>query len=505
MRRLRECLGNVRSARELNAFVSVRGSAELEAAAAAAQGRLDAGAALGALDGKVVALKANFCTTFGTTTAGSRMLADFRAPYDATVAARLEAAGAVLIGKTNMDEFGMGSFGVTSAHGPTLRPATRDGVPRVAGGSSSGSAAAVAADCCDVAIGSDTGGSVRLPAAFCGVYGFKPSYGRISRWGLIAYASSLDTPGVLARRARDLAHTLAAVAGADPLDSTCLQEPWPPATAEVELEPKSKTKSKSNSEPEAGPSKRLRIGIPSEYHVAELPTEVAAQWEDTARRIQRALGGEADVELVPVSVPAVRDALPAYYVIACAEAASNLARYDGVQFGLRAGHGDAAMAAMEVVEGNLHAEFTATRSEGFGAEVQRRLLMGSFVLSSGAYDDYYVRATRVRATLAAEFAAAFRDSCDFMLTPVSTTGAGAPSLEGVRAKAKHPVDAFLADIMTVPSSLAGLPCVAAPVADRDGQSIQLIAPKGEDARLLRLTERLEDEGVLGCLRASANL
>jgi len=419
------------------------------------------GSQLSLVDGMVVAVKDNFCARMvdpdgqpWSTTAGSKMLENFASPYDATVVERLKEGGAVMIGKTNMDEFGMGSYGVNSYFGVTT---LNDG-SQVAGGSSSGSAAAVALDCCDAAIGSDTGGSVRLPASFCNIVGFKPSYGRVSRYGLISYASSLDTPGILARSVNDVARVFDTIAGPDDRDSTCRTDPWVPPTQEMVAAS------------ETGDLSGVKIGIPVEFHVKELPQATLDDWRRSAAWLE-----DAGAQIIPVNVPSVKDALPVYYVLACAEAASNLARYDGIQFGHR---------TQEPVD-DLHSEYAFSRSEGFGAEVKRRILMGSFVLSSEAYDDYYIRATRIRAKLALDFSQAFTQ-VDVMLTPVSPHPAPSPEL----ALEQEPVTSYLTDVMTVPASLAGLPALSLPLGN-SGQNIQLIGANGGDAKFLGISRRVE--------------
>jgi aspartyl-tRNA(Asn)/glutamyl-tRNA(Gln) amidotransferase subunit A len=478
---LLECLARRDAGGALVARAGPAEGSELAARARAADARRREGRALGGVDGMAVVVKDNLCATEWPTTAGSRMLAGFRAPYDACAVERLRRGGALLVGKSNMDEFGMGSFGTSSAFGPcTVPPAGGDDGSaaavarrRVAGGSSSGSAAAVAQGLCVAALGSDTGGSVRLPAAFCGVVGVKPSYGRVSRWGLISYASSLDTVGVLAGSVAEAAAILDCIAGPDERDATAMKEPWPGAAAALAAA-------------ELGAvAPRLRVGVPAEFFLAETPREALGAWRAAAEALA------AGAEVVPVSVPSVLDSLPAYYVIACAEASSNLARYDGVRFGHRAASSSfpagAAGAAAPREALSLHQEYSRTRTEGFGAEVRRRLLTGALVLSSESYDDLYLRALAVRRRLRADFARAFQ-AVDVLVTPVSP--APAPTLANVLAGCTDPVQAYLTDVMTVPASLAGLPAATVPLRGGAG-AVQLMAASGRDDVLLLAAALLE--------------
>jgi len=363
----------VAEAKPLNAYITPTPEHAL-AMAEAADRRLARGEAL-PLDGIPVAVKDLFCTRDIPTTAGSRILDGFRPPYESAVTDKLWQAGAVMLGKTNLDEFGMGSSNMTSWYGPVENPWRRpgDNRPLVPGGSSGGSAVAVAAHAALAASGTDTGGSIRQPASFCGIVGLKPTYGRCSRWGVVAFASSLDHPGPMARTVRDVAIMLGAMAGHDPRDSTSAPVAIPDFEAALD-----------------GNIEGLRVGIPREYRVDGMPGEIEALWKQGVGWLR-----EAGAEPVEISLPMTKYALPAYYIIALAEASSNLARYDGVRFGLR-------------VEGaSLEEMYELTRAAGFGAEVRRRVLIGTYVLSAGYYDAYYLKAQRVRTLIARDFARAF--------------------------------------------------------------------------------------------------
>lgn len=416
----------------LHAFVGLRRHAALAEADAidAAQAR---GEALGPLAGVPIAWKDNLVLAGELATAGSRMLAGFRSPYSATALLRLQRAGAILIGRTNMDEFGMGSSTETSAHGPTRNPWGSDLVP---GGSSGGSAAAVAADFCPIAIGSDTGGSVRQPAALCGVTGLKPTYGRVSRYGLIAYASSLDCVGALARTVDDLALWLAVVSGEDAADPTSRGQAFAlpdPTRPRVDL-------------------RGVRVGVPWELNDPGLDSEVLAATHEAIARVT-----DLGATLVDCSLPSVAHAVPTYYLLAMAEASSNLARYDGVRYGLRR---DAAV--------RCEAMMAASRSAGFGDEVQLRILLGTFALSVGYHDEYYGQALRARQLLRADFAKAFA-ACDVILSPTSPVAAFP-----LQSRIDDPLAMYLCDALTVPASLAGLPAISQPCgATPDGRPIGL--------------------------------
>ncbi|RKP27415.1 amidase signature enzyme [Syncephalis pseudoplumigaleata] len=425
------------------------------------------------LEGVLVAVKDNFCTTDLPTTCASKMLKEFISPFEASVVTRLKDAGAIIVGKTNMDEFGMGSANLFSAYGPVHHPLSMpsaanadDASIRVAGGSSGGSAAAVAAGLCHAAIGSDTGGSVRLPSAYCGIVGFKPSYGQCSRYGLVSYASSLDTVGILAQHVDDAQLLFEIVKGHDPRDASMAV-----ATAGDDVPPQVESDL-------AG----IVVGIPEEYYVDELSPEIVAAWQAAADHLQ-ARGAEIRF----VSCPHTRHALAAYYVIAPAEASSNLARYDGIRYG------------------NTFDAYATTRQTGFGDEVQRRLLLGSFVLSESAYDDHFVRAQRVRRLVQQDFDRCFRiprprssttsspaTAVDVLLTPCNITTA--PTVQEAR-RGGGGVSAYVNDVMTVPASLAGIPAISIPwtrsSTDDYPIGVQLMAQYGQDAMLLRVARALE--------------
>ncbi len=436
----------VEAARPLNAFILETPDKALDMARAS-DARRAAGEA-GALEGAPLGIKDLFCTNGVTTTAGSRILGGFTPTYESTVTAQLWRDGAVMLGKLNLDEFAMGSSNETSAYGPVVSPWRRSGdaSPLTPGGSSGGSAAAVAAGLCLGATATDTGGSIRQPAAFTGTVGIKPTYGRCSRWGVVAFASSLDQAGPIARTVEDAALLLQSMSGHDPKDSTSLDVEVPDFAAFV------------------GRSvKGLRIGVPKEYRVDGMPAEIEALWEQGIAWLR-----EAGCEIVEVSLPHTRYALPAYYIVAPAEASSNLARYDGMRYGLRA---DAA---------SLTDTYEKSRAEGFGEEVKRRILIGTYVLSAGYYDAYYLRALKVRRRIADDFTEAF-GKVDALLTPTAPSAAFA-----LGENADDPVAMYLNDIFTVTVNLAGLP----------GMSV----PAGLDARGLplglQLIGRPLDEGLL---------
>jgi len=419
----------------LNAFITVTGERALAQADAA-----DAALARGderALTGVPVAMKDLFCTEGVRTTAGSRILGPFVPPYESTVSANLLGAGAVFLGKTNMDEFAMGSSNMTSAFGPVENPWKRRQDAEavlVPGGSSGGSAAAVAARLALGATGTDTGGSIRQPASFCGVVGLKPTYGRCSRWGVVAFASSLDHPGPFGRTVEDCAILLGAMAGHDPKDST---------SADVPL---------GDYRGACGRSiKGMRIGVPREYRADGMPEEIEALWRQGVEWLR-----EAGAEVVDVSLPHTKYGLATYYIVAPAEASSNLARYDGVRFGLRTNGKD------------LRDLYERTRAEGFGAEVRRRVLIGTYVLSAGYYDAYYLRAQKVRALILRDFTEAFA-RVDALLTPTTPSAAFAQG-----EKMDDPIKMYLNDVFTVPSDLSGVPAISVPAGlDANGLPIGL--------------------------------
>ncbi len=417
---------NIAAADALNAFL-VKTPDHALAAADAADAARAAGEAPKPLAGVPIGMKDLFCTTGVATTAASHILEGFVPPYESTVSQNLWDAGAGMLGKLNMDQFAMGSSNETSAFGNVISPWRRNDGGNAAlapGGSSGGSSSAVAARLCPGATGTDTGGSIRQPAAFTGISGIKPTYGRCSRWGTIAFASSLDQAGPMARDVRDCAIMLGAMAGFDRKDATSLQLDVPAW--------------------EAGLSANLtgkRIGIPTEYRVDGMPAEIEALWQQGIDWLR-----DAGAEIVEVSLPHTKYALPAYYIIAPAEASSNLARYDGVRYGLR-----------DLPEGaGLQDMYAATRADGFGDEVKRRIMIGTYVLSAGFYDAYYTQAQKVRTLIARDFERAW-EQCDLLLTPTAPSAAF-----GLGEKSDDPIAMYLNDVFTVPSSLAGLPAMSVP-------------------------------------------
>ncbi len=443
----KEVGGRLAAAEPLNATLHWS-QALLDAEAA----RVDAAPAAGALAGMPVALKDNIVTVEQPTTCGSRILEGYTSPFTATAVNRLRAAGAMMAAKTNMDEFAMGSSTEHSAFGRVQNPIDPERVP---GGSSGGSAALVAAGVVPAALGSETGGSVRQPASFCGVVGMKPSYGRVSRYGLVAFGSSLDCISVFGRTVADAGRVLSVMSGHDPLDATTLDRPpMPVPTPLADL-------------------RGLRVGLPREYYPADLHPGVGAALQ-RARAAIVELGGE----VCEVSLPHSPYAVPTYYIVAPAEAAANLARYDGVRYGPR----------KLGPEGDIRALYRATRGEGFGAEVRRRILVGTYVLSAGYYDAYYRKAQRVRALIAEDFRQVFASGVDFLLTPTTPT----PAFRAGE-KTGDPVAMYLADIFVCAVSLAGLPAVSLPVGRSEGLPVgaQLIAPFFEDERLLAAAAAIE--------------
>jgi aspartyl-tRNA(Asn)/glutamyl-tRNA(Gln) amidotransferase subunit A len=426
----------------LNAFLTVTGERAL-ADARRADERIARGEG-GPLTGVPLAHKDIFCTEGVLTTCGSRMLSNFVAPYDATVVERLAAAGMVLLGKTNMDEFAMGSSNETSFYGPVKNPWDPSKVP---GGSSGGSAAAVAARLAPVATGTDTGGSIRQPGALTGLTGFKPTYGRVSRYGMIAFASSLDQAGVLAQSAEDAALVLGAMAGHDPRDSTCVNIPVPDYAAGLEK-----------------PVKGLKIGIIREFFGAGLEAGTGAAVRAAIESF-RAQGAS----IAEVSLPALPLSVPTYYVVAPAECSSNLSRFDGVRFGHRCKD-----------PRDLMDLYKRTRGEGFGAEVKRRIMTGTYVLSAGYYDAYYLKAQKVRSLINADFKRAFAE-VDVLMGPTTPTPAFA-----IGAKTNDPILMYLNDIYTIGANLAGLPAVSVPCGMVDGLPVglQIIGPHFAEERLL---------------------
>jgi aspartyl-tRNA(Asn)/glutamyl-tRNA(Gln) amidotransferase subunit A len=418
--------GNVAAASALNAFIVATPEKAIEAADAVDAARA-AGKPLGKLGGVPIGMKDLFATKGVQTTAASHILDHFIPEYESTVSQKLWDAGAGMLGKLNMDQFAMGSSNETSFYGNVISPWRRaDGgnAALAPGGSSGGSSAAVSARLCPAATGTDTGGSIRQPAAFTGISGIKPTYGRCSRWGIVAFASSLDQAGPMARDVRDCAIMLEAMAGFDPKDSTSLDLPVPEWEKGL-----------------SGDLKGKKIGIPREYRMDGMDGEIAASWDEGAAWLR-----DAGAEIVDISLPHTKYALPAYYIVAPAEASSNLARYDGVRYGLR-----------DLPDGaNLQEMYAATRAAGFGPEVKRRIIIGTYVLSAGFYDAYYNQAQKVRALIARDFAQAF-EQVDAILAPTAPSAAF-----GLGDKSEDPIAMYLNDVFAVPASLAGLPAMSVP-------------------------------------------
>ena len=435
----------------INAYLAV--STERALSAAAAVDQLAAqGGPLPSLAGVPVGIKDVLVMKGSPATAGSRVLEGYRPPYDATVVKRLEAAGAVLVGKLNCDEFAMGSSNENSGYGPVRNPAALDRVP---GGSSGGSAAAVAAGMAVATLGTDTGGSIRQPASFCGVVGLLPTYGRVSRYGLIAFASSLDRVGPFTRTVRDAATMLGVIAGHDPLDATSSREPVPDYVQALEQ-----------------PVKGLRVGVPAEYFAEGLDAEVRAAVENTIEQLRN-----AGCSIHPVSLPHTRYAVPTYYLVATAEASANLARFDGVRYGVRAKDAH-----------TLNAMYRESRELGFGPEVKRRILLGTYALSAGYYDAYYKKAQQVRTLLTRDFLAAF-EQVDVLVTPTAPT----PAFK-LGEKTDDPLSMYLADIYTVTASLAGICGISVPCGQsRQGLPIgaQILGRHFDEATVLRVAQAVE--------------
>jgi len=449
-------LAAIEAARVLNAYV-LETPEQARAMAKAADERIARGAA-GPLEGLPLGIKDLFATQGVRTTACSKILGEFSPPYESTVSAQLWRDGAVLLGKLNNDEFAMGSSNETSCFGPVVNPWRRQGsdAQLVPGGSSGGSASAVAAGLCLGATATDTGGSIRQPAAFTGTVGIKPTYGRCSRWGIVAFASSLDQAGPIARTVRDAAILLRSMAGHDPKDTTSVDREVPDYEAAV------------------GRSvKGLKIGIPKEYRIDGMPSEIEALWKQGADWLKA-----AGAELVEVSLPHTKYALPAYYIVAPAEASSNLARYDGVRYGAR-------------VNGrNIVEMYENTRAAGFGAEVKRRIMIGTYVLSAGYYDAYYLRAQKVRTLIKRDFEDCFAKGVSAILTPATPSAAFGIGEKG----GADPVEMYLNDIFTVTVNMAGLPGIAVP-AGKDAQGLplglQLIGRPFDEDTLFSLGEVIE--------------
>jgi len=455
---VKHLLARIAAHHELGAFLHVDAARALAAAGAADARRARGDAA--PLLGVPIAHKDVFVTADAPTTAGSKMLAGYASPFDATVVARLADAGAITLGKLNCDEFAMGSANENSAYGPVRNPWDRARVP---GGSSGGSAAAVAARLVPAATGTDTGGSIRQPAAFSGITGIKPTYGVCSRYGIIAFASSLDQAGVLARSAEDCALLLSAMGGHDPRDATSAQRPAQDYTTALQA--------RLGGASTARPLQGLRIGLPREFFPAGLAADVAAAVRAALAELER-LGAR----LVDVSLPRTELSIPVYYIIAPAEASSNLSRYDGVRYGHRTARYD-----------DLLDLYRNTRAEGFGAEVKRRIMIGTYVLSHGYYDAYYLQAQKLRRMIADDFQRCFGE-CDVIAGPV------APSVAWKLGEQDDPVKAYLADIFTLPASLAGLPGMSVPAATGEHGmpvGLQLIGNYFDEARLLGVAHALQ--------------
>lgn len=441
--------------RALNAYITETPELALEMAAASDQRR--ASGQVGLLEGIPLAIKDLYCTKGVRTTASSKILENFVPTYESTVTANLFRDGAVMLGKTSLDEFAMGSSNTTSAFGNVINPWKRnngDTSDLVPGGSSGGSSAIVAARAAMGATGTDTGGSIRQPASFCGIAGIKPTYGRCSRWGIIAFASSLDQAGPFARTVEDCAIMLQSMAGYDPKDSTSANIAVPDFRAALN-----------------GDMRGLRVGIPKEYAVDGLPGEIAKLWEQGKDWLK-----SAGAEIVDITLPHSRYALPVYYIIAPAECSSNLARYDGVRYGLR-------------VDGkDLTEVYENTRAAGFGAEVKRRIMIGTYVLSSGYYDAYYTKAQKVRRLISEDFMKAY-EQCDVILAPTAPSAAFA-----IGENEDDPIKMYLNDVFTIPASLAGLPGMSVPAGlSSDGLplGLQLIGRPWDEATVLRTAHVLE--------------
>ncbi|NCO03070.1 MAG: Asp-tRNA(Asn)/Glu-tRNA(Gln) amidotransferase subunit GatA [Alphaproteobacteria bacterium] len=445
----------MQSARHLNAYITETPEIALKQAAASDAKR--AKGDVGLLEGIPVAIKDLFCTKGVQTTAGSHILEGFTPHYESSVTTNMFADGAVMLGKVNLDEFAMGSANTTSYYGNVINPWKRnngDDADLAPGGSSGGSAAAVSARIAMAATGTDTGGSIRQPAAFCGITGIKPTYGRCSRWGIVAFSSSLDQAGAFARNVEDSALLLQSMAGFDPKDSTSADLPVPDFVAGLK-----------------GDIKGLKIGIPKEYRVDGMPKEIEDIWQKGIDWLK-----DAGAEIVDVSLPHTKYALPTYYIIAPAECSSNLARYDGVKFGLR-------------VEGkDLTESYELTRASGFGDEVKRRIMIGTYALSSGYYDAYYIKAQKVRRLISNDFMEAYK-KCDVLLTPTAPSAAFA-----LGENEDDPIKMYLNDVFTVPASLAGLPGMSVPAGvDSLGLplGLQIIGRPWDEENVLRVGHAIE--------------
>lgn len=438
--------------RMLNAYITE--TPELALAQAKESDERRQSGKVGGLEGIPVANKDLYCTKGVRTTAASKILSNFVPPYESTVSQKLKDAGTVMLGKLNTDQFAMGGSTITSYFGPTKNPWNLDLVP---GGSSGGSAAAVSAGLCMGATGSDTGGSIRQPASFCGITGIKPTYGRCSRYGIVAFASSLDQAGPMARSVKDCALMLQAMAGYDEKDSTCANKDVPDYTQAL-----------------TGDIRGKKIGIPKEYRPEGLNPDVAKVWDKGIQFLK-----DAGAEIVDISLPHTKYALPVYYIVACAEASANLSRYDGVRYTTR-------------VEGkSLDELYENSRTDGFGDEVVRRILLGTFVLSAGFYDAYYTRAQRVRRLIYNDFVEAFR-TVDALLVPAAPT----PALSAQELKNMKPVDVYLGDVFTTPASLAGVPGLSLPVGLSEGGlpiGLQVIGKHFDENTVFQVADVLEKQ------------
>ncbi|KAG0262448.1 Trimeric GatFAB AmidoTransferase(AdT) complex subunit [Linnemannia exigua] len=507
-----ECLKNVAKYNKYaNAFIDLVQPEHIRSQAAEATRRWASGTAKSAVDGAVMGYKMNFCTSELRTTCSSAMLENFKAPYTATAIKLLEDAGVIMGGKINMDEFGMGSHNVYSIDGPARNPfgitartqeETADLDTRSAGGSSGGSAAAVASNMCFAALGSDTGGSVRLPASYCGVVGFKPSYGRISRWGLVAYASSLDTVGTLTKTVDDAQAIYQIMAKEDSKDSTCLTERQRKTIAQT-IKPIDLTMFKDQDVKEK-PLLGVRVGIPQEFNVAELAPATKDLWRRGIQVLK-----DAGAVVIPVSLPNTKLAVGAYFTLGTAEASSNLQRYDGIRYGHQSEKKD-----------ENDALYSHTRSEGFGKEVKRRILLGTYVLTSGSFDNFFLRAQKIRQMIRNDFDRVFSrqnaitGSCGdnledpenditrvhALLTPVAVSTA--PKLKDVIGDQIDPVDAFLDDIFTIPASLAGIPSMSVPfgTCTKDGfpMGLQVMSQYGDEDMVFKVARVIEEKGKVLC-------
>ncbi|MDC3263157.1 Asp-tRNA(Asn)/Glu-tRNA(Gln) amidotransferase subunit GatA [Pelagibacterales bacterium] len=446
----------IKESKKLNCFITISEEVAFDAAKKT-DARISENKKIGLLDGVPLAYKDLFCTNNILTTASSKILSNFTPTYESTVTANCKSQGAVVLGKLNCDEFAMGSTNKTSFYGPVINPwkSSDKDDELVPGGSSGGSAAAVAADLCVASLGTDTGGSIRQPASFTGLVGLKPTYGRVSRWGTVAFASSLDQAGPISKTVEDAAILLEAISGHDNKDSTS------------SLKANEQFYANLNSS-----VKGLKIGVPKEYMSDDLPEEIQNFWNDGKKILAK-----NGAEIVEISLPSTSTALPAYYIIAPAEASSNLSRYDGVKYGLR------------VQEKNLIDMYESTRSEGFGNEVKRRIMIGTYVLSSGYYDAYYIKAQKIRSIIKNDFDSAFKN-VDAIFTPATPNTAFPINREEV-----DPVQNYLNDIFTVPANLAGLPAISIPFGlDNSGLPIgmQLITNSFEEQMLLNIAKNLQD-------------